>query len=103
MGLTKNFYTLEQIRKDDLLEDAKIVKVNVELIRHTARAILVYAKIVMVKVRPWIPKSQIVEPDPIALNMVQSGDELELIIPLWLAKSKSLTYKEIHYESKTIR
>ncbi len=95
MGLTKNDYTLEQIRKDDLLEDARIVKVKVELIRHSAKAILVYAKIVLVKVKPWIPKSQIVEPDPIALNMVQRGDKLTLIIPFWLAKKNNLTYKKI--------
>lgn len=103
MGITKNYYTLEQIRKDDLLEDTKIAETTVELICHSAKAILVHAKIVFVKVKSWLPKSQIIEPDPIALSMVQSGDELTLVIPLWLARSNSLTYKEIQNEHNAIR
>ena len=103
MGASKRFYTLEQMRKDDLLEDARIAEVTVELIRHSAKAILVYAKIVLIKVTPWLPKSQIIEPDPIALNIAKGGDELTLVVPLWLAQKNNLNYKEIQNECNTIR
>lgn len=100
MGLTKSFYTLEQIRRDNLSENSEMVTVKVKLLRHTQKAILTQSKIVVsrivsTKATPWLPKSQVLEPDPIALNLVKTDEELVLIIPLWLAKTNGLTFKEI--------
>lgn len=99
MGLTKSFFTLEQIRKDNLTQDTKTVETKAKFVRSTNRAILIFVKVVMVKAKVWLPKSQIVEPDPVALNVVKEGDEVVLIIPLWLAKSNNLTWKEIKNEN----
>ena len=91
MGITKALYLLEQIRKDELTQDNKIIKVRIVLAKHTTRAVLVNARVAILKVKARLPKSQVVEPDPIALKLVKVGDELTLHIPLWLAKSNNLT------------
>lgn len=100
MGIAKHFFTLEQIRKDNLTCDTKIIEVKVKFVRPTNRAILVSIKVVMIKAKVWIPKSQIVEPDPVALNKVKEGDKLVLIIPFWLAKANGLTFKEVKNGTK---
>ena len=82
---------LEQIRKDELIQDTKIVKVRIVLAKHTARALLANARVAILKIKAWLPKSQVVEPDPIALNLVKVGEELTIHIPLWLARSNNLT------------
>ena len=99
MGITKNFFTLEQIRRDDLLEksNGEMALVKVKLIKHSdsGKAILIHAKTVVVGITRWIPKSQILSPNPIALNLAVTEDDLVLFIPRWLAKTNNLTYKDI--------
>jgi len=95
MGIAKSFYTEELIRRDTLIEDNKMVKVDTTLLKHTARAILVPVKVAVVKSKAWIPKSQILDPDPIELNAIEPKSELTMIISLWLAKKNSLIYKEV--------
>lgn len=95
MGAMKRLYVEEQMRRDELTEDTKMVEVSTKLLRHTIRAIMISMKVAMVHIKPWIPKSQILEPDRIALNRIEPGDALTMIIPLWLAKSNGLIHKEI--------
>ena len=90
MGATKALFTLEQIRIDDILEDTKMTTVKGAFIRSTPKAILIAVKIVMIKTNVWLPKSKIVNPDPIELGMAEVGDELQLRVPLWLAKANGL-------------
>lgn len=91
MGTEKEFYTLEQIRRDHLLEDTEMVRIKAEFITFTDLAILVCQG--SFGISKWLPKSQVLEPDPIALKLAESGDELALIIPLWLARSNKLDYR----------
>ena len=91
MGTEKELYTQEQIRRDHLLEDTEMVESKATLITSTDRAILVYQG--RYSINKWLPKSQILEPDPIALAEAKWGEELNLIIPLWLARSNTLDYK----------
>ena len=91
MGANKEFYTQEQIRRDHLLEDTEMVESKATLITSTDRAILVYQG--RYGINKWLPKSQILEPDPIALAKAKLGEELSMIIPLWLARSNRLSYK----------
>lgn len=91
MGIVKEPYTLEQIRRDHLLEDTEMVRLKVEFITFTDLAILVCQG--SFGISRWIPKSQILEPDPVALKLAKGGDELALIIPLWLARSNKLEYE----------
>ncbi len=91
MGATKRLFIQEQLRRDALIEDTKIVEVNATLLKHSRRAILIQVLVVVLKVKVWIPKSQIVSPDPIRLELIEPGDELQLYVPLWLAKTNNLT------------
>ena len=91
MGTEKELYTLELIRRDHLLEDTEMVKLKVEFIRPTDRAILVCQG--SYGISKWLPKSQILEPDPIALAEAETGEELDMVIPLWLARSNKLNYE----------
>ena len=93
MGAVKALYVLEQIRVDELVQDNKTVRVKVQLVNPTARAVLVYVTVKRTIVDAWLPKSQIIEPDPIALKLAKIGDVLVLLIPFWLAKSKGLTHE----------
>lgn len=92
MGIVKEFYTLEQIRKDLLLESAEMGEVKVTFVAPTDRAILIHQG--SYGISKCLPKSQIFEPDPIALNKTESGEELVLVIPLWLIRSNKLRCKE---------
>ena len=91
MGIAKEFYTQEQIRRDHLLEDTEMVESKASLITSTDLAILVYQG--RYGINKWLPKSQILEPDPTALAKAKWGEELNLIIPLWLARSNELDHK----------
>lgn len=95
MGATKRLYVEEQMRRDVLIEDTKMVEVSTKLTRHSNRAIMISLKVSMVHIKPWIPKSQILEPDHIALDRIEPESALTMIIPLWLAKSNGLIYKEV--------
>ena len=91
MGTEKEFYTQEQIRRDHLLEDTEMVESKATLVTSTDRAILVYQG--SYGTSKWLPKSQILEPDPVALAKAESGEELNMVIPLWLARSNKLNYE----------
>jgi len=95
MGFTKSLYTLEQIRRDDIIKDSPIGEISGVLVRSTTRALLMLIKVVMVKIKVWLPKSQVIVPEPAVLNEAIAGDELTLLVPSWLAKTNKLTYKEV--------
>ena len=66
--------------------DKDDVELEVEFLFQTSMAI----KISDGDVKPWIPKSQIVEPEMEEILNLEEGEVFELVIPQWLAKEKEL-------------
>ena len=94
MGAVKELYIQEQDRVSELTQDNKVVITKVEMIEHRELAFSVFAKVAGINVAVWLPKSQIVSPDPVALDRARLGDSLTLTMPLWLVKKKRLSYTE---------
>ena len=67
---------------------SKTVVVEVTIVRHTDRALLVKQGTSEV----WLPKSQILEPGADWVDKLKPGEETELEIPAWLAGEKELEF-----------